>query len=202
AVCLGFSLSCKAHIWAAVPILFFYIVNKKDWLTAIKIHIVSILIVGGFTIGFLGTGFVNTVLFNREQASLLSVSIDYGPVQLAIPIAVLVIVYFTAFEMKYFNRSLLISLLSLLFTLFLICISPMPAWFTWIVPFHALYFGYVEEDKYTTMLIYAFYDFIYLMYFIFLHISEYTDVIFMGKSLRNFKIGKCKIFQRSDAITI
>lgn len=188
AICLGLSLSCKAHIWGAVPILFFYVANKKGWFSAVKLHVISVLIVCLFTVPFWGEGFIHMVLFNKEQSSLLSVGIDYGPVQLAIPIAVMVIVYFVAFEMKYFNRSLLISLLGLLFTLFLICISPMPAWFTWIVPFYVLYFDDVEEDKYKTMLIYVFFNAVYLIYFTFLHITEYTDIYLIEKSFQYLKI--------------
>lgn len=188
AFCLGLSLSCKAHIWAAVPILFLYIANKKGWFCSIKVHLISIITVLVFTVAFWGPGFINTVLFNKEQTSLLSVSLDYGPVRLAIPVAVLAVIYITSYEMKYFNRNLLISMLSLLFTCFLICISPMPAWFTWIVPFYALYFGYIEEDKYKTMFIYAFFNVAYIGYFLFLHITEYTDVLLLNRSLQALKI--------------
>ncbi|MDD6237252.1 MAG: uridine kinase, partial [Clostridiales bacterium] len=200
AILLGLSLSCKAHIWAAVPILFFYIAKKKDYMFAIKTHMVSLLVVCCFTVGFWGEGFISTVIMNTEQSILTSVGFDYGSVQLLIPIAVLAIVYLNAFELNYFNKNLLISMLGMLFTLFLICISPMPAWFIWIVPFYALYFGFVREDKYKLMLMYAAFNAIYVFYFLALHQTEYTDLYFLGRSLQWMKINDASL--RSMVFTV
>lgn len=79
-------------------------------------------------------------------------------------------------------------MLGLLFTVFLICISPMPAWYIWAVPFYAIYFGFVLEDKYKLMLIYTFANVLYLIYFVFLHITNNTDIIFLGDSLQWLKV--------------
>ena len=88
----------------------------------------------------------------------MAVGLDFGSVWLAIPIVVLMIVYLNAFELNYFNKNLLISMLGLLFTVFLICISPMPAWYIWVVPFYTIYFGFVLEDKYKSMIVYIFFN--------------------------------------------
>lgn len=188
AVFLGVAIGCKFHIMAAVPILFLYVSKKKDYITAIKYHLVSIVIVCVSCIPFWGDGFVQTVIYNKEQSALTTVSFDFGAVQLAIPIVVLLVVYLNVFELNYFNKNLLISMLGLLFTVFLICLSPMPAWYTWAVPFYAIYFGFVLEDKYKIMLVYAFFNGLYLVYFIFFHITDNTDMIFMGNSLQWMKI--------------
>lgn len=189
ALFLGLAISCKAHIVAAVPILFFYVAKKKDYLVALKTLIITIAIVFLITIKFMGNGFINIVLLNKEQTALTSVSINYGEMSsLFIPIAILVIVYLNAYELNYFNKTLLISILGFLYTLFLICIPPMPAWFIWIVPFYALYFCFIIKDKYNQILIYASFNFIYLIYFCFFHVTDNTDIIFMGKSLQRMKI--------------
>jgi len=188
AVFLGLALSCKAHIMAAVPILFFYVAKKKGYITAIKMHLVSLTVVTVFTAAFWGEGFINLVLLNREQMSLTSVGIDYGMVSLLIPIAVLLVMYFNVFDLNYFNKNLLITMLGILFTLFLICISPMPAWFIWVVPFYALYFCIAMEDKYKLIVVYALFNLIYLIYFVVFHITENIDIIYMGKSLQFIKI--------------
>lgn len=188
AIFLGLAIGCKFHIFAAVPILFFYVAKKKDYKTSIMYHLMSLLIVTASCIGFWGPGFINTVIFNKEQNALTLVSLDYGGVSLAIPIVVLMIVYLNAFELNYFNKNLLISMLGLLFTVFLICISPMPAWYIWGIPFYVLYFGFVSEDKYKVMLVYALFNILYLFYFIFLHRTRYVDVSLLGKSLQFLKI--------------
>lgn len=185
---LGLAVGCKFHIMAAVPILFFYVAKKKNYLTTIGYHLLSAGVVILSCIGSWGTGFIQTVLLNKEQSALTAVSLDYGPVTLALPVVALMIIYLNTYELNYFNRDLLISMLGMLFTVFLIFISPMPAWFVWTVPFYALYFGIVTEDKYKVMTVYMAFNVVYLVYFIFLHQTNYTDIIYLGKSLQWLKI--------------
>lgn len=188
AVFLGTAVGCKFHIMAAVPILFLYVARKKNYVAAVQYHLISAAVTAASCIPFWGNGFIQTVLFNQEQTSLTAVCFDYGAVRLAVPIAVLLTIYLHVFELNYFNKNLLISMLGLLFTVFLICISPMPAWYIWAVPFYAVYFGFVLEDKYKTMTVYAFFHALYLIYFIFLHVTDHTDIILMGNSLQWLKI--------------
>ena len=185
---LGIAVGCKFHIMTAVPILFLYVAKKKDYITAIKYHLLSALIVCASCIPFWGEGFIQTVIFNKEQSALTAVNFDFGAVQLAIPIVVLLIVYLNVYELNYFNKNLLISMLGLLFSVFLICISPMPAWYIWAVPFYAIYFSFVLEDKYKLMVVYAFFNVLYLVYFVFLHITANTDIILLGNSLQCLKV--------------
>jgi uridine kinase len=188
ALFLGMSIGCKFHIMAAVPILFFYVAKKKDYLTSIKYHLLSAAVVLVSCIGFWGDGFVYTVLLNKEQSAMTTVSLDYGAVSLAIPILVLVVVYLKVYELNYFNKNLLISMMGMLFTVFLICLSPMPAWYIWTVPFYVMYFDFVTEDKYKVLSVYAIFNILYLFYFIFLHKTEFSDIIFMGKSFQYLKL--------------
>ena len=145
-------------------------------------------VVGCAAFPFFGEGFIRTVIFNKEQSALMATRLDYGTTQVLIPVFVLLLVYFSVVELNYFNRNLLLSMLGLLFAVFLICVPPMPAWFTWIVPFIAMYFGYVEEDKHRVMLLYFVFNLAYLVYFIFMHQSEYVDLYLMGRSLQELKI--------------
>lgn len=185
---LGVAIGCKFHIMAAVPILFFYVAKKRDYKTSLFYHMLIAAVVLLSCVGFFGEGFIHTVLFNKEQFALTGVNIDYGSVSLAIPVLVLAVVYLNVYELNYFNKDLLISMLGLLFTVFLICLSPMPGWYIWAVPFYTLYFNFVSEDKYKVMSVYALFNVLYLFYFVFLHKTEYTDIIFLGKSLQYLKI--------------
>lgn len=188
ALFLGFALSTKLHILAALPILFLYVINKRGYAAAIKYHFITFFTVFVVTVGFFGKGFVETALFNKEQSILLTVNFDYGATQILIPVLMLMLIYLNVFEMNYFNKNLVISMLGLLFAIFLICIPPMPAWFVWIVPFITFYFGIVKKDKYKVMFVYFIFNFIYLIYFSFFHQTEYVDIYFLGKALQNFKI--------------
>lgn len=188
AVFLGIAIGCKFHIMAAVPILFFYVAKKRNYLTAVYYHLISAAVVFISCIGFWGDGFVNTVLFNKEQSALTVVNINYGAVSLAIPILALAVIYLNVYELNYFNKNLLFSMLGLLFTVFLICLSPMPAWYIWAIPYYAIYFSFVTEDKYKAMYIYVFFNILYLIYFIFFHKTDFTDIIYLGKSLQYLKI--------------
>lgn len=185
---LGIAIGCKFHIMAAVPILFCYVSKKRNYFIAILYHLISAGVIAISCIWFWGAGFIQTVLFNKEQSVLVTVNLDYGTVQLAIPVMVLLIVYLNVYELNYFNKNLLISMLGLLFTLFLICVSPMPAWNIWAIPFYTIYFSFVSEEKYKLIFIYAFYNMLYLIYFIFLHKTDYIDIIFLGNSLQELKI--------------
>ncbi len=50
----------------------------------IACHIISACVVLASCVGFWGEGFIHTVIFNKEQTVLTAVSIDHGPVVLAI----------------------------------------------------------------------------------------------------------------------
>ena len=184
---LGFALSTKFHILAAVPIPFFYIAKREGIKDSVYCHAISLLVLLALTISFWGTGFIKTVLFNKEQAVLLSITYDYISTEIIIPLFILTLIYLKVLELNYFNRNLLVSMTGVLFSVFLICIPPMPAWFTWIVPFIAMYFSFVEEDKHKIMFIYGIFNLLYLIYFIFLHETSYTDLYFLGNSLQNIK---------------
>ena len=188
ALFLGLSLSTKFHIAAAVPVFFVYIAKKKTYITAVKCHLITLGVIILCTLGFWGDGFIHTVIFNQEQLSVFKVGLNYGSTQIIIPILMLIIIYLNVFELNYFNRELLIAVLTLLFSVFLVLVAPMPAWFVWIVPFLALYYGYVEEDKYKNMMLYVAFNGIYIIYFIFLHQTEYVDLIFLGKSCKFLKL--------------
>ena len=185
---LGLSLSTKLHILAAAPILFFYVTKKKGYLKALIYHLVTVGIVFIISTPFYSRGFVETVIFNKEQRILLNVYVDYVSTRLLLPVFVLLLLYFYVFQLRYINQNLLISSLNLLFAVFLICIPAMPAWFVWIVPFITLYFGFVEIRKHTVMIVYLIFMIIYVVYYVFLHQTEYTDLYFLNESLQFCKI--------------
>lgn len=64
----------------------------------------------------------------------------------------------------------------------------MPVWYIWATPFYAIYFSFLNEDKYKTMKVYALFSALYLVYFVFLHQAELTDIYFLGERLELLKV--------------
>ena len=192
-VILGLALSTKFHIIAAVPLLAIYVVKKKDIRWCCESLLITMATVFLISFPFIGEGFYNTVLQNNEQSVLLTVGIEYGVLKVLLPLFAVLLIYAKAYDLDYFNRELLISMLGMLFAVFLICIPSSPAWFTWIIPFVALYFGYISKGKYKAIGVYFIFNLVYLIYFVFLYHTQYTDLYFLGSSLQNLKINNDEI---------
>ena len=190
---IGLAISTKFHIIAAIPVLFIYLIKKKGYFYAVVLHLLSAIVVCGFTVFFWGDGFVNKVIFNKDQSVLFNVFFDYGTTRVIIPILVIILFYLVLFSLSSFNKRLLLSSLCFLFAIFLICIPPMPAWYIWIVPFVTIYFNYLEEEKYQTFYIYLLFNIIYFIFFIFLHKTEYEDIVLLSKSYQFLKINNATL---------
>ncbi len=181
---LGLAVGTKTHILAVIPIIFFYIASKKHYLKAVVTMLISVMVVLCISLPFVGKGLYYTVFLNKEQSVLFTVTVDYGSTQILIPILVLLILYFKVYELNYFNKELLLSMIGFLFAVFLICVPPNAGWFIWIVPFVALYFGYVMMSKHKAMLLYAGLNILYIFYFVFLYQTEYVDLYFFDHSMQ------------------
>jgi len=190
---LGLSLSTKFHIIACVPILFLYLAKKRDYKETVRWLVLAAFIPLVFVIPFWGEGFLHTVFLNQEQKVLFQVGIEYGKIILLLPILAVMLIYLKAFELEYFNKDLLYSLTGVLFAVFLVCVPSAPAWYTWIVPFIVLYFGYADKGRYKVLFLYAGFNFMYLVYFVFLYQTDNTDLYFLGHSLQNWKFGDLSV---------
>lgn len=137
---------------------------------------------------FWGSGFSNIVLKNKEQAAILDVVLDYGSAQLLIVVVVVCVLYLKTFEITNINRELLLAIVGVLFSVFLMCISPMPGWFVWVVPFVFIYFTSIYDNKYNMLTIYAFFNLIYLFYFLICHHTGYVTLYIEQQSMEWIKI--------------
>ena len=137
---------------------------------------------------FWGSGFVNMVLLNKEQQAINRVYLDYGNAHLLLTVLVLLFLYFQAFRVNQMNRDLLISMTGLLFSVFLVFVPAMPAWFIWIVPFFMLYLARQSENRGKMVLVYGGFNALYLLYYVFIHTTQFVDLYFLGRSLAFLKI--------------
>ena len=177
------ALLCKFHIFAVLPIIFFYL-QKRDNLRNAVCYILGVC--AGVFVGVApvwSDGFRHLVLLNTEQNVLTQVSFSFSTVELYIPIVAVLFIYLISFKINYMNRELFLNLCGIVFAVFLAFCPPMPGWYVWIVPFMALFFASINEEKYKNIAIYAGLNGFYLVYFVFLHKREYVDLYFMGKDM-------------------
>lgn len=146
-----------------------------------------ILFTAAVVLPFRGSGFVNMVLFNKEQSAIDNVYIDYGSAHLLLCVLVLLFIYFQAFHVNQMNRDLLISMTGLLFSVFLAFVPAMPAWFIWVVPFFMLYLAGLSVNRGKMVMVYGVFNLLYLLYYLCFHQTQFTDLSFLGRNLDGIK---------------
>lgn len=185
---LTLALASKFHIAAAIPLFFFYIFKKKGWKKAVLMTGLPILLTVAAVLPFWGSGFVNMVLLNKEQQVIDTVYLDYGNAHLLLSVLILLFLYFQAFQINQINWNLLVSMTGLLFSVFLAFVPAMPAWFIWVVPFFMLYLAGQSENRGKMVLVYGGFNFLYLLYYVFFHNTQFVDLYFLGRSLNFLKL--------------
>lgn len=185
---LTLALASKFHIAAALPLFFLHIYKRKGWKKAVWMTGFPVVLTVAAVLPFWGSGFANMVLLNREQQAINRVYLDYGNAHLLLTVLVLLFLYFQAFWVNQINRDLLISMTGLLFSVFLIFVPAMPAWFIWIVPFFMLYLARQGESRGKMVFVYGGFNVLYLLYYVFFHTTQFVDLYFLGRSLAFLKL--------------
>lgn len=185
---LTLSLASKFHIAVVLPLFFLYLYKKKGRRKAVVMTGLPILLTALIAAPFWGSGFVNMVLFNREQSVVSDVYIDYGSAHLLLCVLVILLIYFQAFHINQMNRALLVSMTGLLFSVFLAFVPAMPAWYIWVVPFFMLYLAGLSVDRSKMVLVYGGFNLLYLLYYVCFHATRFTDLSFLGRDLNGLKL--------------
>ena len=185
---LTLALTSKFHIAVIFPLFFLYLYKRKGWKKAFIMTGLPVLFAAAIIAPFWGSGFVNMVLFNKEQSAIDNVYIEYGSAHLLLCVLVLLFIYFQAFHINQMNRDLLISMAGLLFSVFLAFVPAMPAWFVWVVPFFMLYLAGLSVNRGKMVMVYGAFNSMYLLYYVCFHATQFTDLSFLGKNLDGLKI--------------
>lgn len=184
---LTLSLASKFHIAVVLPLFFLYLYKKKGRKKAVVLTGLPLLFTACIVSPFWGSGFANMVLFNKEQSVIGDVYLEYGSAHLLLCVLVLLLIYFQAFHINQMNRDLLISMTGLLFSVFLAFVPAMPGWYIWIVPFFMLYLAGLSVNRGKMVLVYGGFQCLYLLYYICFHMTEFTDLSFLGRDLNGLK---------------
>ncbi len=184
---LTLSLASKFHIAVVLPLFFLYLYKRKGYKKATVMIGLPILFTVLIVTPFWGSGFVDIVLFNKEQNAITAVYLDYGNRHLLVCLLVLLFIYFQAFYINQMNRDLLISMTGLLFAVFLVLVPAMPGWFIWVVPFFMLYLAGTPVNRGKLVAVYGVFNVLYLLYYVCLHVTNFTDLSVLGRQLNDLK---------------
>lgn len=188
AVLFAIAVLTKQHTIAIAPVLFVFYAKRDGIRKCLKSLFLFLGIIVAGSIPFWSDGFINSVIFNKEQNQLMEVYLDYGTIKLIFPVVAILILYLKIFYMDKINKELLLNYCGITFSIFLVFVTPMPGWYTWIVPFITIFFIHFGQDKYKNLLLYIALNSSYLIYFFFFHRTELTDLYFLKKSLSYIKI--------------
>ena len=182
----GFALATKIHIIIALPLIFFYLYKIKNIKIAFNYILISLSIFLLLDLPFLfSDGFIQMVLLNSKQSLLFDSFYAIGSVNILLPIAAMLSIYFHFFNQKKVNNDLLYFYFGILFTATIFFIYSGPAWYVWMIPFISMYF--IKNDNKKSRLLYIGFIVSYLVFFIFFYKSDYIEILFMGNEI-NLKI--------------
>lgn len=185
---LALAVLAKQHTIAIAPVLFIFYGKRDGFWKSMKSFCIFIgLVLAGIAL-FWSKGFIYSVFFNKEQNQLLDVYIDYGILRFILPVFMILMLYLKAFYLDKINKELLLNYCGIVFAVFLAFVPPMPGWYTWIVPYIAIFFIDFGQDKYKNLFLYLALNSSYLLYFLFFHKTSLTDLYFCGNSLAYTKI--------------
>ena len=179
------SICFKSNAVLLVPILLSYIAKNFGKLKAFyaSLMMAAIYFIVSFPYIF-SKGYQSLVLFNQKQSLFFNLHIDLNNLKIYIPILCVMLLYFKFASYKKVNNSLLDSFCCLVVSSFLIFVPPSsPAWFVWLIPFLVLLvINYVNKNK-NVLYAYSILNVSYLIYFIFFHVGDFGDLIFLNKEL-------------------
>ncbi len=188
AVLCGLSLLAKLHIAAVVPLVLIYILKRHGRLRALLYSLIMCVVGIAGLVPFYGSGFINGVIFNSEQGTLLSLNLSYGSIQLYLCIFAIAAVYLYVICLNIISRDLLYGFCGIIFAAFLALCVPMPGWYVWFVPFMSVFLLSVNYRRDSVICSTVFNSF-YILYIVFMHSREgICDLYFLTTDCGFMKI--------------
>lgn len=192
------ALLCKTTAIVALPFLLIFLYRKHHWQAAlVYLVLAAVLYIVASMPYLLHESYIQIVLNNPQQAFIFNSGYPIGNLQL-FPVILLMLVIFAHFMLyKKINNDLLLSYLSLAFSVFLIFAYPVPTWFVWIIPFLSLFLVAQRKERRVFLALYAGFSLIYIVFFLFFYRyplnPEMPSLIFLNKPfLLNIQFGNMK----------
>lgn len=182
---LGFSLAllCKTHVLALLPLILIWLWKRNlYWEMGLMLLLPALI----FFIGifpFASEAFFTTVFASPEQSLLFAFQLQVGNRTVFVAPMVCLVIYLRFLAYEKINRDLFFSFAGLLFSVFVLCVPPMPGWYVWSLPFVSVFFVQILYDKPQRIFLYLTLVLTYLLYFVFCHPFAVSPLNFLGTEL-------------------
>jgi uridine kinase len=183
----GLAAATKIHVIIAIPLIVFYLYKKFSLLEVTKYFLLSIAVVLFFDSPFIfSEGFYHMVINNPKQSLLFDTFYKIGSLNLLLPVAIIILIYFHLFNQNKLNYDLMFFYFGILFTCTIFFIYPSPAWYIWMIPFVSIYF-IKNQNQNKSLALYALFSLSYIVFFVFFYLSEYKDIYLFDQDI-DFKL--------------
>ena len=166
---LGLSIATKTHIVLVLPLYFIYLWKQRLSVNKILNNIGTTLVVYLLMLVpfAFSKGFFNFVFMAEEQFRIfnLFILLSSGNVKIFIIPAIFLILFLAVSTFKGMNKDLFMMVITLIYTILVIFISPQPGWYYWSIPF--IVFFVIKEGRLGHYVTYGLLNVFYLLYFIF-----------------------------------
>jgi len=187
AIVFGMAISTKFYVVACLPLIIIYLFKSKTPRAGLIFILIPPLIYLAFAFPYIqSTGYYHLVLKNPKQMQLFDVVHNVKDLSVYLPILAVFLTYARFSIYRKINNDLFFTFMVLLFSLFVLLIYPAPAWYVWMFPFLSIFFIKFNTDQ-KLMPVYIVLNVSYLVFFIFLFVPEYHDIVFISTPL-DFKI--------------
>ncbi len=179
---------CKTHVIAVLPFIALYIWHKFGLGKTLRYMLSFLAVTGACIVPFWSEGLLYRVLLNQDQGALLQFTVSIGGVEIYVSLLAVLLIYLAALKIWAFSDDLLVFFCGTIFAIFLAACRPFTGWYVWVVPYIVIFFITMPTGRLINAFTYILLNVFYLVYFVFFHISDYTDLILLGKGLGYLKI--------------
>lgn len=145
---LGFGISMKSHLLAALPFFALYIAFRSfTRIRPLVLAAIPVVIYVALQLPYWGPGYFQLVLLEKKSLGLFKLSFPFdesGRAFLFAPAAVMVVLFRFAFYQTT-NRDTLLLTLGLVYGAMVGVVPPSPGWFIWCMPFIVYFFVKYRE---------------------------------------------------------
>lgn len=145
ALLLGVGIATKTHLIVVLPFYFMYwYVNRYTVQRAIVYSLTAAAVFCVCLLPYLwSAGFVDSVFGTEEATKVYAVQLSYVYNHLSLLLApsAIVLLFLNFFAYKKLNKDAFLLILTLLFSIFIVLVPPMPGWYYWSIPFIIYFFA-------------------------------------------------------------
>ncbi|MBT5953771.1 hypothetical protein HOG98_03525 [bacterium] len=181
----GVALATKLHVFICLPLLVIYILKQFRWSDTLRF---LACVFGIYTLNILPyafePGFIELVLANPKQSMMFHSAISLGGTySIYTTVAILMLAVFKFGMYRKTNIDLLFSFLVILFSIPVLLVLPQPGWYLWAVPFMSIFLIKASEKKREVIYLYAGFNAMYILFFLFFFKSDIISLSFMGYAI-------------------